>query len=196
MSEVAEKLDALLAAFQNKGIDPTNNLRPGLSDDELEEFSSQFGCDFPEDVRALFRWRNGSIDVSADPDQLFVFRDQPFLSLSDAKQARDSIRMFLDAFTSAGLSAPFEAETLIPIAEFEGQYFAVATSPDNITAAHPNPVVSLGEDMCIYFYSVSSMLDTCLEWVRDPAYSVESPVPEDEMIAWEKYNPGVFNIEM
>ncbi|MEL7185355.1 MAG: SMI1/KNR4 family protein [Pseudomonadota bacterium] len=195
MSSITEKLDALLAAFKAKGIDPSNNLRPGLSDAELDAWSSSRGIVLPNDVRELYRWRNGSVETFAEPQQVFVFRDNGFLSLDDYEQAFSNIDAFLKVLASYGVTPPISSQSVIPIAELEGNYYVVATT-SVAGIDYPNPVLCVGEDLAVHFYSLDSMLDTCLQWVLDPTYSAENQELDNEIDAWEQHNPGVFDIDI
>jgi len=116
-----EKLDALLNEYRRKGIDPTRNLKTGLSESELGEEEKRFGLSFPEEIKDLYRWRNGCADQYAEPEEIFGFRDMGFLNADDALAAREHVKAFLSAYESAGLDAPIAADTVFPIAGFEGQ---------------------------------------------------------------------------
>lgn len=190
MSNLSTKLDTLLANFQAKGFDPASNLNPGLSAAELDHYESKFGFQFPLEVRELYAWRNGSCNLDAEPEHLLMFRDMAFLSLDHALDARAIIEQFCSAFAQFGNPTPFAANSVLPIAGLEGQYYVVPCRDHTCRSKGPHPVVAIGEDLGVYFYSIESMLDTCNAWVSDSQYTLETLEPEDEIKAWERFNPG------
>ncbi len=52
-------------------------------------------------------------------------------------------------------------------------------------------MVSLGEEMEVYFHSLGAMLETVLDWVEDPTFDAGTGPVADEMAAWRRHNPGV-----
>ncbi len=196
MSELAERLDALLKAYQAAGIDPSNNLKPGLSDAEIDAIASEAGLVLPEPVRELYRWRNGNADPYAEANELFWFRDQPFLSLEDAMAARADVQGFMSAYAAAGVEAPVDAASLIPIAAFEGQFYVVPGGDGLSDLPTSHPVITVGESLEVHFLSIASMVETCIEWASDPTLDTEDMAVEDEDTAWDRHNPGVFDIDL
>src|SRR4051812_6915784 len=62
---VNQILDELEAAMKAKAPTLLENLRPGLTSDAITALERQSGIQLPEDIRALYRWRNGC--RSSDP---------------------------------------------------------------------------------------------------------------------------------
>lgn len=196
MSQIADRLDTLLGSFRSKGIDPGQNLKPGLSEAELDGHAARLKLVLPPAVRDLYAWRNGLADPYAENDRQFVFRDQSFLSLDDAEEAIAHIRGFLSAYASAGLDLPVDPDALLPIAALEGQFYAVPTGEGLAGLPGPHPVILLGEEMAVHFFSIESMIETCIDWVNDPSFDAEDFEVEDDETAWERHNPGALDIEL
>jgi hypothetical protein len=191
VSDLIAKLDALLEEYRSKGLEP--DLRPGLSQRELVEWQSSTGLKLPEDLRQLFSWRNGCANTNGEPETLLLFRDNVFIGLDDYKSAIEGLEPFVSSYEEYD-TFPFKIDRSIPIAEFEGNYYVVPL--DMVIPNHPHPVICVGEDLAVHFYSLASMLDTCVEWARDTKFVDGDPNQDQEIIAWQRYNPGVFEIEI
>ncbi len=179
------KLDRLVAAFEKHGIAVSDNLRPGASDDELDKLAEQLGVRIPDDVRALFKWRNGHHDPEAE--HVLRFRDNTFLSLDQVPFIyNDMIEFYGD------LSDEVDLSKSIPIAEFMGSTYAVAAGGQALTRSR-YPVVGVFQGVGPYYLSVESMIDTCIAWVEQPNYSKSGPTP-NEMEIWKRHNPGIFGL--
>jgi cell wall assembly regulator SMI1 len=63
-------------------------LRPGLGDGEIDELEQRHGVKLTEDLRALYRWRDGTSAAST----LNAFPDRRFVPLGEALGERDARR--------------------------------------------------------------------------------------------------------
>lgn len=185
---LSEKLDRLAAAFEARGIPVTSNLRPGVTGQELDDLADRLGVDLPPAFRDLYMWRNGHIDPAAP--NVLVFRDNTFLSLDEIPD--------LHAHTLAGygpyladLDLEFDLAQCVPIAHFEGSIYGVVCGPHALTDRSLHPVVGIFQGIDMYFYSIETMVDTCIEWVEQPDYEQYGTAPNEHAI-WNKHNPGVF----
>ncbi len=189
---ISEQLDMILDTLQSKGFRP--NLNPGLSEQELEELQQKFGFHFPPQLKSLYRWRNGCKDPYAEIEESFNFRDMPFLSADASYSELEGLRQFIAGFEMFGSKfSDFELDKVVPIAAFDGAWYVVPVSSHKFADVAEHPVVSVGEETAVHFLSIETMLLTTLEWVRDPEYTVDEPEPADEIVAWEKHNPGVLD---
>jgi hypothetical protein len=192
MGAITEKLDILLETYEKKGFSLSDNLRPGLSDSELDQWSKERAISLPPDLRQLFGWRNGCINRYAGTANCLVFRDNIFVGLSDYEEILAGCEPFVSAYELYE-PFPFPIAKSIPIAEFEGNTYVVPTT--QVLSGISNPVVVVGEDLSVHFLSISSMLDTALAWVNEPDYTLEEPWTDNEEVSWEQFNPGVFDLE-
>jgi hypothetical protein len=53
-------LHALEERWQTHGAETLSRMEPGLSDDEIDRAAAALDFDLPDEVRTLFRWRDGS----------------------------------------------------------------------------------------------------------------------------------------
>lgn len=194
MHDIGEKLDHLLAKLEERGFHLSDNLRPGLSDEELDEWSESRAIKLPAELRALFHWRNGSIDRTLDIENCLLFRDNVFVGLEDYDEIIEGCKHFVSGFESDGGVFPFPITKSVPIAELEGNVYLVPTIPFIEELA--SPVIVVGEDLAVHFLSISSMLDTSIAWAGDPGFTPDNRVPRHEEDAWRIFNPGVFEIEI
>ncbi len=190
MSLIASKAEALLSSLQSKGIDPSPNLKRGASDSAIRSYAKRLGCTLPPAVQDLYRWRNGNADPDAESERLLTFRDMAFLSLEDGLREKEQIDVFL-ATISGGRASPLGEDGYVPIGGFEGQYYAVPCGDHAFRSLSEHPVVSVGEGLAVHFLSIEAMLDTCNAWVADASYTLDTLEPENELSAWNRFNPGV-----
>jgi cell wall assembly regulator SMI1 len=79
-------------------------LRPGLKDAEIDALESKYHFKLPADLRALYRWHNGTDRpawVDAFPDHMFIPLDQ---ALAEREAMRQQIREATGAMQKLGVS--------------------------------------------------------------------------------------------
>jgi hypothetical protein len=184
------KLDRLVAAFEARGIAVASNLRPGASDRELDELAAHLGFAIPTEVRVLYRWRDGHHDP--DASNVLLFRDNTFLRLEDIPDAHHyMVSTYAEDPNGDFIDPGVDLATSVPIAAFMGSTYAVACGRQQLTDRSTHPIVGVFHGIDLYFHSVESMIDTCIEWVEQPAYDRYAEAP-NEMAIWRRHNPGVF----
>jgi cell wall assembly regulator SMI1 len=89
---VSDTMDDLLARFEAVLTQHAPNvlaaMQPGLSDGQIDALESQYAFKLPPDLRALYRWRNGTAPNST----LDAFPNHRFVPLDEACTARDVLR--------------------------------------------------------------------------------------------------------
>lgn len=184
--KLRDGLEKLRLAFEAKGHHVTKELLPPVSEKLLRELCPWFPAPLTEEIVALYGWRAGQRENTWDLDFPFWFRDCGFASLIESKRAYEQI------MTHYGSYEP-DRELLtnaFPIAEFNGGWLVVAL---NGHEGFERPVISVHEDVAVWFHSVNTMVDTCLEWVSHPSWKSGGTLPDSvEMEVWRKHNPGIF----
>lgn len=98
---VSDSMDDLLARFEGLLSQRAPNvlaaMQPGLSDGQIEALESQYGLKLPPDLRALYRWRNGTAPNST----LNVFPNHRFVPLDRACADRETLRQQVRGTTAA-----------------------------------------------------------------------------------------------
>lgn len=136
---------------------------------------------------ALYGWRGGQAGVPWEEPFPFWFRDCAFASPERAREAYELLtkswgwnpghrRLFAAAF---------------PFAEFDGAWLVLPCGDEGF-AGFARPVVSIHEEIAVWFYSISAMVDTCADWVAQPAWSEGGLPREIELEIWRRHNPGIF----
>lgn len=102
---VAESAEELLGRYEALLADEAPTvlaaLQPGLSDEEIDAIEAQHGVTLPPDLRALYRWRNGT----AAGSNLNAFPDHRFVPLDAALAERDALRQQVKSSPAAQRAA-------------------------------------------------------------------------------------------
>lgn len=187
------KLHRLAMAFEAHGVPVLGNLRPGASDAELDALAHDLGVALPDELRTLYRWRNGHIDPNpmAGGGHMLVFRDNVFLRLEDIPAAYAAVSETYAYLQEVDVDPGVDLAACVPIAEFMGARYVVACGEQRLTARSRHPVISVFQGISVFFYSIGSMIDTCIDWVEQPDYEPFREAPNERAI-WLRHNPGVF----
>ncbi len=96
---VPETVEDLLGRFErilrDRAPEVFASMQRGLTDARIDALQSKHKFVLPQDLRALYRWRNGSTRDS----RLAVFADHRFVALDEALRTRDALRGQLRAAT-------------------------------------------------------------------------------------------------
>ena len=193
VSQIRELCEQLLAAYQAKGQDPSSELLPGLPDGEISAQTSWFPSKLPEHLYALYRWRNGQPQGTWNTERVFWFRDMQFTSL---ERARFEYESMMDSYGvgNSRESEGIELRSCFPFASFNGGWYVMPCDGQDLDARHSYPVVSVFQGIGIHYFSLESMLKTCIEWILASTWRERHPeLPRQaEMAIWQKHNPGLF----
>lgn len=182
-------LDALVDAYESKGLRVGDSLLPPLSKAELERRCRWFPGKLPQEIVSLYAWRGGQANEAWDEDFPFWFRDNSFCSIDRAEREYKSMMKFYGIY-------PEDHELLkfsFPFASFNGGWYVLPTSGQPYSPNLSAPIVSVLQGIDIYFFSMEQMVRTCIDWVSHEKYKEGHSMPEDiEMEIWAKHNPGIF----
>lgn len=73
-----------------------------------------------------------------------------------------------------------------------GSTYLVVSGAHQLKPICASPVIGAFQGTDVYFLSIESMIETCIEWVEQPDYEPHMSAP-NEMSIWRKHNPGVFD---
>ena len=194
MSDIAVRLDKLLAAFEAKGCNIASSLQPGLSHAELSARTQWFPANLPPELFELYAWRNGQANDPWNEEFPFWFRDRGFASVEIAKFEYESMMATYGVDCDPEVDG-IDLATAFPFAAFNGGWYVLPCSGQSLDTVHEKPVISVLQGINIHFYSLQSMLDICIECVAHPRYEVdEADLPEKvEREIWRHHNPGIFD---
>lgn len=184
------KLDQLLASYESKGINVSNSLLPALSEAEIREKCFWFPAEVPQEIIALYTWRGGQAEEACDSEHSFLFRDNNFCSLDIIKKEYKDIMEYYGVNPEDHLMLKYS----FPFATFQGSWYVIPANKHNFNPSLKHPVIAVFEGIDVFFYSIESMIDICIDWINHPNYSVEThSLPRSaEMEIWQKHNPGIF----
>lgn len=183
-------LESLRQGFEDHGRAVTAHLRPGLDEAEVRRRCAWFPVPVPTEVVALYGWHDGQAPDAERTADAFLFRDCAFISLD---RAREVHRTMSGAYSGAASILGVSVATCFPVAEFEGATLVVPCDAPPGGDAQLRPVVSVFEGIEVFFYSVERMVETCLDWVRHPAFDPRAGLPRPaELEIWRRHNPGIF----
>ena len=180
-------LEALRQAFEANGRHVSAGLLAAVAEEDLRKRCAWFPAPLPDEILGLYAWRGGQANDTWDEPYPFVFRDCGF---SSPAMAERSYRAIMDSY---GRDPPDDAllRSAFPFAEFNGGWLVVPTRPEGYGGLQ-RPVISVHQGINVWFHSVNAMVDTCLAWVSDPAWTNEGLPSDRELLIWRKYNPGIF----
>ena len=153
---------------------------PGLSDAQIDAIMKNVSFDLPDDLRALYRWKNGSDQGAsflgpviqmlplAEEQALTAESKTPFVAEDWSHYIREEIREFYDIPDEP---LPFDIDTKELVCLFDdggdGTYIIGVFAPQGSTCCeiwqfYPADAPSLS---CM-FRGVEAMINTALEWWR------------------------------
>lgn len=185
-------LDKLVDAYESKGMYVSDSLLPPLSETDLANRCHWFPGELPPEIISLYSWRGGQEKDARDSEFPFWFRDNSFCSVVRAefeyKSMMDSYGIYTEYHELLKYSFPFAA--------FNGGWYIFPTRGQPFSANLNAPIIGVLQGIGIYYYSIETMIQTCIDWVNHDNYDEKCSIPEKiEMEIWQRYNPGIFELE-
>lgn len=141
LSAIHARCEALMQAYRFKGVSPEDELLPGLSEDELAQMTAWFPATLPDDVKAMYTWRNGHRDDAWHTQHVFGFRDTPFRNVTDLRSEYVSMMS-----TYGAVKYEFDKvdlEFCFPFAASNGGWLVVPCAGHDFGGGHEFPVISV-----------------------------------------------------
>ena len=184
------QLEAMRQAFEAKGLRVSDTLLPPVDAETLARECAWFPAPLPKELTALYGWRGGQAEDAWSTEYPFWFRDDAFCSLRNAE--REYLSM-MSGYAGAPAISGLTLTDCFPFAAFNGGWLVLPCSPQTLDSRLARPVVSVMEGAEIFFYSMQTMVDTCLEWISHPLFSADGSLPPAiELAIWRRHNPGIF----
>lgn len=202
MTIITQKLNYLCQRIEDQGYPLNDDLNPGLDRWDILALTKFFPGDLPEELIELYQWRNGQIhgewQESADYG-LSLFRDNYFIPLYLAEEYYQTIQQYYIHDKSQAF-----LRLVFPFAAFEGSTWVICCGEQPLKPELKHPIVSVFEGIEVFFFDLSSMLDTIVAWYQEGAYRIKqkrsgtyTPLLDMdvnlERQIWERINPGVFS---
>lgn len=181
--KISQLLDSIIQ-YTRANNNLKSNLQKGLSFAEIEKILENFPYQIPEEIEQLYHWHNG-INFYCE---LELFHYHTFLPLENAFAThQDWLKFNQEEY----LIYPPE---LLPIFEFQGEYYAVECSLEKEKRGKIWFIYH--ENLCVY-NSLENMLTSILECYQTNAYKIvdiagdfETEINEEKVAQIKlKYNP-------
>jgi hypothetical protein len=185
MTDLTNALNRIFVWLEQNSPNSILGFQSGLLSEEIEEKLGVLPFAVSEEVRELYRWRNGSeIDN-------FVFGYLSLLNLDRACEYSKRLNN-LDMEIRADREEPRD---LFLVFDFDGEYFAIQGN-ESITATSPVFHISDCYDVSFAFINLTNMMLALAECYETGVYAVTEDGILDVVDAIEfgrirqKYNPG------
>gem|GEM_PF-1696781 len=182
-------LNNLKDAYESIGVAVSKSLLAPVTEDELKARCSWFPGEITPELVSLYGWHEGQEKSAWEEKHPFMFRDNAFTRLRFAEEEYHSM------MSSYG-NIPEHHELLknsFPFAAFDGAWYVLPTKGHPFNTGLKMPIISVHEGIEVYFYSMETMVNTCVEWVNHTDYKDDYTLPRKvELEIWDKHNPGIF----
>ena len=186
ISQLLEQLEAAINAVEPRVLE---NYYAGLSEIEIDAIVADEPFALPDDLRALYQWRNGGDSVMGFLD-LYIWMlplksQEPSGNLPkpNLKVVSDGIREEIQMFYE-DKPTPFDLNSKHYVYLFDdggdGTYILAVFSPDGKNCELWRFIPSDWPALELYFDNILQMVETALEWWRSGVFSSQ-PFP---------YSPG------
>jgi len=191
MNKIHNKLEKLADLYEAKEHYVRQNLLPPLSKEQVLEQCDWFPYELPSEIIDMYTWSGGCDNDSGAEYPFILIEDAAFTTIEAAKREY----LFLqETEEREETEAAFEVklDSCFPIAVYDYSSYSVACSDSQQwQKEYPNRVIATFELMEMHFHSIDSMLDTHIEWLQHPSWSMYGESPETFQKIWRKHNPGV-----
>jgi hypothetical protein len=184
-------LESLRVAYEAKGQSVSKSLLPPLSEEALRSQCAWFPAPLPPEIVALYAWRNGQAKGAWEEENPFWFRDCGFLNIHLAQLEYKSM---MASYGKPEFAVPqIDLATCFPFAGFNGGWYVFPCAGQRFDKRLAFPIVSVFQGVDIFYYSLESMVETCVDWV---SHAGDQPGLKDTegkgLEIWRKHNPGIF----
>ncbi len=171
-------LEQIKTWHQNNATGLDGKLRPGLSRQTITRLLDDIGCHPTDELRTLWEWHDGVTDVVP-----FIWYHD-FLSLEDAASARWPLRL---------ATLPRWDGRLIPVFEFEGEWYATYCAAEGMAGA-PVVHVSFEDEPRVTHINLTTFIVTMAQAMSQGAVRWEGGAMVEDIHElhriYQQHNPG------
>ncbi|QUY44725.1 SMI1/KNR4 family protein [Acaryochloris marina] len=190
MSTITDHLDELVELIEAKGIQISNDLKPGLTKEEINVRTEVLHFKIPDELYELYSWHNGQDDEGVIP----LFRGSYLISLEEALNDYYTVQTYKEDPEDDFLSYCF------PFAHDEGGIYVLPTSSQPLYPELTRPVIDIHEGVDVLYTSFINMLVTINTCFKDGAYIIDpcgkyGPYDQNDALETQimkKLNPGLY----
>lgn len=194
LPSIAEIMEEILTYTASVDPDLRASLRDGLSYDQIEEKSRDFGLEIPREVKDLYAWHDGMHAENREDHQLLYYHY--FLPLDEALELCEHFEE-VEFFR---YSEDLLGNKILPLFEYECEYYAARCNSEKQDRA---PIYFVYHGEKVVYDSLTTMLMSILECYRIGAYILtpngDEPFIEDEQLVaqtklnWNPVRSSIFN---
>lgn len=163
MSTITDHLDELVDLIETKGIQIGDDLKPGLTGEEINARTEGLPFRIPDELYELYSWHNGQ-----DPNGVLpLFRGSYLISLEEALNDYNLVQIYKEDPEDDFLSCCF------PFAHDEGGIYVLPTSTQPMYPELNRPVIDIHEGIDVLYTSFINMLVTIKTCFREGAYIID-----------------------
>lgn len=163
MSTITDHLDELVELIEAKGIQISEDLKPGLTSDEINGKVSVLPFRIPDELYELYSWHNGQ---NAD-GILPLFRGSSLISLDEALNDYYIVQTYKEDPEDDYLSHCF------PFAHDDGGIYVLPASSQPMYPELSCPVIDIHEGIEVLYTSFIHMLVTIKTCFQEGAYIID-----------------------
>jgi len=192
-SHFQSRLEALRLAYEAKQEHVSATLQPGLAEAALRERCAWFPSRLPDEIVALYGWHDGQPSSPGVEQYPFLFRDCGFTSI---RNAENEYKMIMSSYgTQPSLHDLLKHS--FPFAAFDAGWLVLTCNERFPGSPYEHSVISVFQNVMLMFYSMDSMVETCIGWVNNIGVLAGLPFIgkslEDEIL--ERFNPGILALQ-
>jgi hypothetical protein len=196
MSVLTESLDRIWIWLQQNKASDLSFLQPGLSDTEIEELIGDLPLQLPEDIRELYKWKNGTKIIGDYLEFSCIFENWTFYPL---QLVVNGYRHKVEMFKNVNYEPIFEHENLNILSIFfssDLEEMGYVVIDDKTQQCSPVIFQYCKGGVCVPIIkcaSLTSLFVTIAECCQNSYYvDADGNLNLDNEIAleiWRKYNP-------
>jgi hypothetical protein len=184
MSDLTEALDRILTWLRANNSVAASGFQPGILSEEIDDNLNKLPFFVSREVSELYRWRNGDESYSSAFGYLWLLNLETACEFSE----------FVNDASLREMRSEDEPQYLLPLFDFDGEYFAVQGSEVQTDKA---PIFHVGTsyDLKFAFTNLTGMMQAIAECYESGIYRVDEnglevvdPVRFGEIR--RKHNPG------
>ncbi len=192
-SRFQSRLEVLRMAYEAKKEHVSATLQPGLAEAALRERCAWFPSRLPDEIVALYGWHDGQPTSPGEEQYPFLFRDCGFTSI---RNAESQYKMIMSSYGTQPRLHDILKHSF-PFAAFDAGWLVLTCHGRFPGSPGEHSVISVFQNVVLMFYSMDSMVETCIEWVNNTGVLAGLPFigksQEDEIL--ERFNPGILALQ-
>ena len=191
MSKISKDLEYILSWLKSTEVEFIDCFNPGLTSQEVDDFSRELPFKLSDEIHELYQWRNGIADIGFNnyrPLVEFLFPDQfhngfptVFRNLKDSILNYHNLYQVSQELVNSSSNYEFWNQKWFPIASFENKKILYVVGDLNPSPVYFHVVGNLNNPTRVY-KSIASMVSTIAECCEQGLYQIMANDGDDDDI--------------